>query len=95
MTQNVRKLSLTNEAHDFIKKLDAKHFKQVMNRVLGLLGDPSPADSSALKGYADLFRIDQGEYRIVYRFDEESVSVLVVDKRNDDEVYKVLARKKL
>lgn len=39
--------------------------------------------------------MDQGEYRIVYRFDDRSVSILVVGKRNDDEVYKKLARKNL
>ena len=48
---------------------------------LSLLLEPAPADSSTLKGYDDLLRVDQGEYRIVYRFDEKSVSVLVVGKR--------------
>lgn len=88
-------LTLTNEAHDFIRGLEAKQFKQVMGKILSLLSVPQPADSSALKGYENLYRVDMGEHRIVYRFDEKSVSVLVVDKRNDDEVYKKLARKKL
>ena len=61
-----------------------------MNKVLGFLVDPTPADASALKGCPDLFRADIGECRIVYRFDEKSVSLLVVYKRNDDEVYKNL-----
>jgi mRNA interferase RelE/StbE len=86
---------LTKEAHDFIRALEAKQFKQVMGKILSLLSEPTPADSSALKGYESLFRTDIGEHRIVYQFDEKSVSVLVVDKRNDDEVYKKLARKKL
>jgi mRNA interferase RelE/StbE len=91
----VHSLSLTKEAHDFIRGLEAKQFKQVMGKVLALLSEPAPPDSSALRGYENLYRVDMGEHRIVYRFDDKLVSVLVVDKRNDDEVYKKLARKKL
>ncbi len=37
---------------------------------------------------------DEGEYRIVYRFDVDAdlVEVILVGKRNDDEVYKQLKR---
>jgi mRNA interferase RelE/StbE len=45
-----------------------------------------------LKGYPGLYRVDSGEYRIVYRFDVEAdvIQILLVGKRNDDEVYKQL-----
>jgi len=36
--------------------------------------------------------VDAGEYRIVYRA-TETVELLLVGKRNDDEVYKQLKRK--
>jgi len=91
----VRNITPTKESLEFIRALEPKQFKQVMSKVLGLLVEPRPADSSDLKGYADMFRTDIGEYRIVYRFDETSVFVLLVAKRNDDEVYKKLSRKKL
>lgn len=90
----MRDLRLTKEAYDFIRNLEAKPFKQVMAKILGPTAEPNPTDSSALKGYEDLFRADIGEHRIVYRFNSNTFSVLVVDKRNDDEVYKKLARKK-
>jgi mRNA interferase RelE/StbE len=93
--RRVHSLNLTKDAHDFVRTLEAKQFKQVVGKILNLLHDPAPADSSALKGYEDLYRADIGEYRVVYRFDEKSVSVLVVDRRNDDQVYKKLARKKV
>jgi mRNA interferase RelE/StbE len=35
-----------------------------------------------------------GEYRVVYRYDDESVYVVVCGKRNDDEVYRRLERLK-
>jgi mRNA interferase RelE/StbE len=91
----VHSLNLTKEALDFVRALEAKQFKQVMGKILNLLSDPNPADSSTLKGYENLYRTDIGEHRVVYRFDDKVVSVLVVDKRNDDEVYKKLGRKKL
>ncbi len=91
----MRSLMLSREATDFIRNLEPKPFKQVMNKVLALLNDPLPADSLTLRGYENLFRTDMGEHRIVYRFDATTIFVLVVDKRNDDEVYKKLARKNL
>ncbi|MBA3995205.1 MAG: addiction module toxin RelE [Cyanobacteria bacterium DS2.3.42] len=88
-------LNITKEASGFVRGLDAKQFKQVMNKVLSLLSNPTPADSNALRGYENLLRVDIGEYRIVYRFDDKQVSVLVIDKRNDDQAYKKLTRKNI
>jgi mRNA interferase RelE/StbE len=54
-----------------------------------------PANSKALAGYAEYYRVDSGEYRIVYYFDSDAdlVEVILVGKRNDDEVYKQLQRR--
>lgn len=89
----MRSLHVTKESLGFINKLEAKFFKQVMKKILELLNEPAAADASQLKGHEELFRVDAGEYRIIYRFDETTVSILVVDKRNDDQVYKKLGRK--
>jgi mRNA interferase RelE/StbE len=91
----VLNLDITKEATDFVRGLDAKQFKQVMNKVLSLLSNPTPADSRTLKGYENHLRVDIGEHRIVYRFDNKQVSILVIDKRNDDEVYRKLTRKNI
>jgi len=86
----VRKLALSKNVVDFISELQAKQFKQVMGKILSLLTDPTPTDSQPLKGFDDLRRADQGEFRIVYRFDENTLAVSLVGKRNDDEIYKRL-----
>lgn len=67
---------------------------QIAKKVLALNVDPLPADSKQLSGYPSYYRVDSGEYRIVYRFkpDEDLVEVILVGKRNDDEVYKRLER---
>ena len=77
---------------DFLKGLQPKIAAQIALKVLALNVEPIPTDSQKLKGYLDLYRIDSGEYRIVYRFSPEQdlVEVILVDKRNDGEVYKRL-----
>jgi mRNA interferase RelE/StbE len=77
---------------DFLKGLQPKVAAQLVKKVLALNVDPLPPDSKALKGYSDLFRVDAGEYRIVYRYlpQDDLVTILLVGKRNDDEVYKQL-----
>jgi len=56
--------------------------------------DPMPSDTKELSGYSGYYRVDSGDYRIVYRFNsqEDLVEILLVGKRNDDEVYKQLKR---
>lgn len=86
------RFNLTNDALSFLDGLPGKQFKQVVSTMFGLLKNPEPHDSTALKGYP-YRRVDFGEYRIVYQVHEEELQILVIGKRNDDEVYKKLARK--
>ena len=89
----MRKLDMGRDAYKFVADLDAKRFRQVVKKAFSLLTDPEPADASKLKGYDEYWRTDIGEYRIVYRFDDGTVYLVVIGKRNDDEVYKDLGRK--
>ena len=88
----MRKLEIDRAAYKFLAGLDAKQYRQVGKKVFSLLLDPQPADCSKLKGY-EYWRVDAGEYRIVYHFDDEIVYVILIGKRNDDEVYRDLERK--
>ncbi len=78
----------------FLKGLQPKIAAQIAKKVLSLNIEPLPNDSKQLKGHADYYRVDSGEYRIIYRFSPEQdlVEVILVGKRNDDEVYKKLER---
>jgi mRNA interferase RelE/StbE len=79
---------------DFLKGLQPKIAAQIAKKVLLLNIDPLPADHKALNGYLDLYRVDSGEYRIIYQFESkiDLVKVILVGRRNDDEVYKRLSR---
>ena len=45
------KLDLTKKALGFLEQLPPKQFRQVANKVFGLMENPEPNDSKALIGY--------------------------------------------
>lgn len=72
-----------------------KQFKQILMKILLLQENPYPQDHKKLKGYETGYRVDQGEYRILYTVKEEEmlITIFLVGKRGDDEVYRDLKRK--
>jgi len=90
----VFEIQLKPKAVKFIKRLPPKHQRQVKNYIMALGSDPFPKDSKSLVNYKPYFRGDVGEYRIIYRHSKEKnlVTVVLVGKRNDGEVYKRMRR---
>lgn len=91
-------LSLSKDARDFIRDLnDVKRHRQATNKLLAPTAEPFPADAEALQGeeFSGYYRVDIGEYRIVYDYVEATdvVSVYVIGKRGADEAYKEFKRK--
>lgn len=85
------KIDFSSSAIKFLKKLSGKPAKQIKKKLEELRVNPYPQDSSKLVGYP-YHRVDQGEYRIVYIVNDETLEIKAVGKRNDDEVYKKLKR---
>jgi mRNA interferase RelE/StbE len=83
----MRRLDLTRDAASFWERLDAKQYRQIGRKIVALMADPVPPDSALLRG-TPYRRADIGEYRIIYRFDDETIYVARVGKRNDAEVYR-------
>jgi mRNA interferase RelE/StbE len=85
-------LRIARSAEKELFDLPNKQFKQVAVKIFSLQGNPRPQDCKSLKGYEGGYRVDQGEYRILYTINDEiqMVDVFRVGKRNDDEVYKNL-----
>lgn len=79
-----------------LQKLPAKQYKQVVSKLLSLTAIPKPQDCKALKGVEGGYRVDSGEYRILYYLIEPvsdrrgQVQIFRVGKRNDNEVYRNL-----
>ncbi|WP_300753469.1 type II toxin-antitoxin system RelE/ParE family toxin [Janthinobacterium sp.] len=89
------KLAISKSAERFLASLDAKQYRQVGQSMFNLLSTPIPHDSSPLKGATNGDRrVDVGEYRIIYVLVGDTLEVLVIGKRNGDEVYKIWERMK-
>lgn len=88
-------LEMTKQAQKALAGLDAKQYRQVGSAIFGLLNNPAPHDSRPMKGAQHgECRVDVGEYRIIYSVSGDQIEVLVIGKRNDDEVYKIWERMK-
>jgi len=87
----VLKLQLSRESQKFLDSLPPKQFRQIVKKVFSLMENPLPHDSQEMKGYPFL-RNDIGEYRIIYDVQEGTLRIVLVGKRNDDEIYKSLGR---
>jgi len=73
-----------------LSRTDAKILKQIFVKILSLRRNPTPQDFKELKNfhYGELkgYRVDQGEYRILYAVDEQAKTVRIrhILNRNDD-----------
>jgi len=85
-------LDLSKNAHDFLRDLQSKQFKQIAMKIHDLLRNPFPNDAKHLAGYPGYRRIDTGEFRVCYTVTDNVIRIVVVGKRNDDEVYRDLSR---
>lgn len=90
------KLDGVSEIIGFLEKIQPKIAAQISKKIFSLAKDPFPNDYKLLKGYSNIYRVDSGEYRIVYEFDKDNdlINIILVDKRNDDEIYKNLKRRR-
>jgi len=87
-------IDLKSRVVKFIRSLPVKHQRQVKKHILQVADNHMPHDSKKLVGYAGYYRTDCGEYRIIYRPDPACtlVTVVLVGKRNDSEVYRIAKR---
>jgi len=87
-------IRLSNQAGKFLKKLVPKHRKQVAGKIKELMSNPLPHDSKTVRGHPPYMRADIGEYRLIYKTqdDRQLLLVAIIGKRNDDHVYKLFQR---
>ncbi|MBK9039036.1 MAG: type II toxin-antitoxin system RelE/ParE family toxin [Bdellovibrionales bacterium] len=87
------KIEITRRADKFIESLPAKQKRQITTKILELRNNPEPHDSIQIKGFSQYRRTSVGEYRIIYQVQDNILLVIVlVGRRNDDDVYKQLKR---
>jgi mRNA interferase RelE/StbE len=85
-------INLSIKAQSFLAKIPRKHAEQITRKIDQLAAEPSAVPSKQLKGYPQFHRIRAGEYRIIYRIENDVLMLHIVriGKRNDGEVYERL-----
>jgi mRNA interferase RelE/StbE len=86
-------INFSRQVEKFFRKVPPKHARQIGGKMMALRENPQPHNSIVPKGAASLYRrTDIGEYRVVYRVDGGILEIILVGKRNDDDVYKMIRR---
>ena len=74
-----------------IKTLDRPLQQRVTKRLAKLGDNPRPHGVDKLAGADDLYRVREGEYRIIYTIQDKELIVLVVKIGHRKEVYRKLS----
>jgi len=85
------KINISKQVEKYLRKLPSKQAKQVAKKIISMRENPFPNDTKKLKN-CDFYRVDIGEYRLIYCLVDKILNLTVLAKRNDGEVYKKLKR---
>jgi len=80
----MRQINFTKSSEKSLRKLaqsDSRIAKAIKAKLLSLLNDPQPPGSIKIAGHPEYLRIRSGKYRIIYRFDDNWLYVVLIEKR--------------
>lgn len=69
-----------------LKKIDSQHLAAILRRIDALAKDPRPDGCKKLKD-SDVYRVRQGNYRIVYEIFDDRLVVIVVSDGSRGSMY--------
>jgi len=87
------KVDFSKQAWKFLEKLPLKQSKQIIARIESFIENPKDIPSVAIRWFSPFRRIKSWEYRVIYYIEGENLYIDIIDKRNDDTVYKRLYRR--
>jgi mRNA interferase RelE/StbE len=73
-----------------IRRLAPKIRRQVCEKLVGLETNPRPQDMKLLRGVEGGYRVDSGEYRILYEIDDAQKRVIIRVVKHRKDVYRNL-----
>ncbi len=79
---------LAPSAERQLKALAESIQKRIVKRLRMLTGNPRPQGVKKLAGEDDLYRIREGDYRIIYTIRDKELIVLVVKIGDRKEIYR-------
>lgn len=78
---------ISREAGRELARLAKTIAKRIFAKLDSLQQNPRPSGSTKLAGYSDLWRVRVGDYRIVYRINDDERIVTVLRVRHRGEAY--------
>jgi mRNA interferase RelE/StbE len=82
------KIEITATAEKSLKKLPKKDLEKVVEAIQVLAISPFPSGCRKLKGEEDVYRVRQGNYRIIYEVIDSKLVVLVLKIGHRKDIYK-------
>jgi mRNA interferase RelE/StbE len=84
----VYRLEISNIAHRQIRRLPASTQERINNAIAGLAGDPRPIGTKKLTA-REGYRVRVGDYRILYRIDDEAKMVTIYRVMSRGDAYRI------
>jgi mRNA interferase RelE/StbE len=82
------KVAISRTAEKQLRKLAQEDRAKVVRALVGLGNDPHPPGSRKLSGYADVFRIRVGVFRVLYSVEGRRLIVIILKIGHRKDVYR-------
>lgn len=86
------KIDLSAQALRFLASLPEKNARQIVAKLDALAESPNKVPSALLRGGQGEKRLKAGEFRIIFEIIEIDLKILLIDRRNDDRIYRKFRR---
>lgn len=73
-----------------LRKLSKIDRAAVIDRIEKLKNNPKPVGSAKLKGSTNLYRIRQGDYRVIYKIENDVLVIIIIRIGHRRDIYKNL-----
>ena len=88
MDQERYELRITTSAQKELDRLPNTQRSRVETAILNLADNPRPRGCKKLQGIENTYRIRMGNYRVIYRIDDNQLVVLIVRVGDRKDVYR-------
>ena len=80
------KIIFSPKAERQLDKIDQEHRIRILRRIVALEENPRPHGCIKLRGFYRLYRIREGEFRIIFEIDDDGLTVMIakIDRREKD-----------
>ncbi|WP_417335147.1 type II toxin-antitoxin system RelE family toxin [Halobacteriovorax marinus] len=82
------RIEITASAEKSLKKVPKKDIQKIVDAIQILAISPFPEGCRKLKGEEDVYRVRQGNYRIIYEVIEKKLVILVLKVGHRKDIYK-------